>query len=553
MLARLVIQNYVLIDTLDIHFSLGLNIVTGETGAGKSILLGALGLILGQRADTSVLLNKEKKCIIEGEFNIDEYNLEGYFEANNLDYESTTIIRREISPEGKSRTFLNDTPVTLNILKDLSANLVDIHSQHENLSINNAAFQLSYLDAFAKNGALVKEYKELYVTFGKLKITLDNKIAENDRLVKDVDYFQFQFNELNEANLVQGEQTELEQKLAALNNAEAIRSGLERINYLLNEGENSLVLEGNEIVKILSTLTRFNTKFSELFERINSVVIELKDISNEVDELKDETTFNPSQIEVINERLNHIYHLEQKHRLNTVDELLSLQESLRIKLEGINSMEDEIIELKKELAKVEEKLIALANKISQSRVKVIPQIEKKVKELLNDLMMNNAVLKINHEVLPNGLFNATGIDKIRFLFSANKGVEYQEIQKVASGGELSRLTLCLKAIIAQLMSLPTIVFDEIDSGVSGEVANKVGNVMQTISTKHQVITITHLPQIASKGESHFWVYKEVKNNKTFTRMKRLNEEERIIEIAKMLSGEKPTSIAMENAKELLNV
>jgi DNA repair protein RecN (Recombination protein N) len=552
MLARLLIQNYALIENLDIRFSLGLNIITGETGAGKSILLGALGLILGQRADTQVLLNKEKKCIIEGEFNIEEYNLKNYFEIHNLDYESTTIIRREISPEGKSRTFLNDTPVTLNILKDLSSNLVDIHSQHENLSINNPAFQLAYLDAFAKNSGMLKEYKELYNSHSKLKEALANKIAENDQMKKDLDYFQFQFNELNEANLLENEQTELELKLESLSNSETIKSGLERINYLLNEGENALVFESSEIVKILSTLAKYNPKFKELHERINSVVIELKDISNEVDELKDETSFNPAQIEQINERLNHIYHLEQKHRLNTMADLLILQESLRIKIEGITSIEDDIIELTKELAKVETKLISLANKISESRVKVIPQIEKKVKELLNEVALNNAVLKIHHEALSNQ-FSSTGIDKVRFLFSANKGVEYQEIQKVASGGELSRLTLCLKAIITQLMSLPTIVFDEIDSGVSGEVANKVGNVMQTISKRHQVITITHLPQIASKGESHFYVFKEVKNDKTYTRIKRLNEDERIMEIAKMLSGEKPTNIALENAKELLNV
>jgi DNA repair protein RecN (Recombination protein N) len=552
MLSRLVIQNYALIDSLDIRFSLGLNIITGETGAGKSILLGALGLILGQRADTQVLLNKEKKCIIEGEFNIEEYNLKSFFETNNLDYESTTIIRREISPEGKSRTFLNDTPVTLNVLKDLSSNLVDIHSQHENLSINNPAFQLAYIDAFAKNSGMLKDYKELYNSHSKLKEALENKIAENDQMTKDLDYFQFQFNELNEANLVENEQTELEQKLESLSNSETIRSGLERINYLLNEGENALVVESSEIVKILSSLSKYNPKFKELHERINSVVIELKDISNEVDELRDESSFNPAQIEQINERLNHIYHLEQKHRLNTVADLLALQESLRIKIEGITSIEEDINTLTKELSKIEVKLISLANKISESRIKVIPQIEKKVKELLNEVALNNAVLKINHEVLKDQ-FNASGIDKVRFLFSANKGVEYQEIQKVASGGELSRLTLCLKAIITQLMSLPTIVFDEIDSGVSGEVANKVGNVMQTISKRHQVITITHLPQIASKGESHFYVFKEVKNDKTYTRIKRLNEDERIMEIAKMLSGEKPSSIALENARELLNV
>jgi DNA repair protein RecN (Recombination protein N) len=527
--------------------------ITGETGAGKSILLGALGLILGQRADSQTLFNKDKKCVIEGEFNIEEYHLKWFFDDNNLDYENTTIVRREISPDGKSRAFVNDTPVNLNLLKELSSNLVDIHSQHENLSINNPAFQLSYIDAFAKNNSLLKEYKQLYSDYSKKNETLLKKIEENNQLTKDIDYYQFQFNELNEAKLVEGEQVELEQKLASLNNSEAIKSGLDKINFIINEGENSMNLQMIEVKRILSSIAKYNSKFTELFDRINAVTIELKDISNELDEIADTTSFQPVVIEQINERLSLIYRLEQKHRLNDVAELLTLQDSLKVKLDSINSIEDEISELKKELAKIREQLIKSAHKISETRKTVIPQIEKKLKELLNEVAMKNAVFKVNHEVLSDEQFNSSGIDKVRFLFSANKGVEYMEIQKVASGGELSRLNLCLKALITQLMALPTIIFDEIDSGVSGEVANKVGNLMQAIAKKHQVITITHLPQIASKGESHFFVYKEVKANKTHTNIKRLDEKERIIEIAKMLSGEKPTNSALENAKELLNV
>lgn len=553
MLSRLVVQNYALIDSLDIRFTSGLNMITGETGAGKSILLGALGLILGQRADSQTLFNKDKKCVIEGEFNIEEYHLKWFFDDNNLDYEKTTIVRREISPDGKSRAFVNDTPVNLNLLKELSSNLVDIHSQHENLSINNPAFQLSYIDAFAKNSSLVKEYKSLYSDYSKKNETLLKKIEENNQLTKDIDYYQFQFNELNEARLVEGEQVELEQKLGSLNNSEAIKSGLDKINFIINEGENSLNLQMIEVKRILSSIAKYNSKFTELFERINAVTIELKDISNELDEIADTTTFQPDVIEQINERLSLIYRLEQKHRLNDIAELLTLQDSLKTKLDSINSIDDEISELKKELASINVQLIKSAHKISDTRKGVIPQIEKKLKRLLNEVAMKNAVFKVHHEVLTDEQFNASGIDKVRFLFSANKGVEYMEIQKVASGGELSRLNLCLKALITQLMSLPTIIFDEIDSGVSGEVANKVGNLMQAIAKKHQVITITHLPQIASKGESHFFVYKEVKADKTFTNIKRLDEKERIIEIAKMLSGEKPTNSALENAKELLNV
>jgi DNA repair protein RecN (Recombination protein N) len=553
MLSRLVVQNYALIDSLDIRFTSGLNMITGETGAGKSILLGALGLILGQRADSQTLFNKDKKCVIEGEFNIEEYHLKWFFDDNNLDYESTTIVRREISPDGKSRAFVNDTPVNLNLLKELSSNLVDIHSQHENLSINNPVFQLSYIDAFAKNSSLVKEYKSLYSDYSKKNEILLKKIEENNQLTKDIDYYQFQFNELNEARLIDGEQTELEQKLASLNNSEAIKSGLDKINFIINEGENSLNLQMIEVKRILSSIAKYNSKFTDLFDRINAVTIELKDISNELEEIADTTSFQPDVIEQINERLSLIYRLEQKHRLNDVAELLTLQDSLKLKLDSINSIEDEITELKKELSKIKDQLIKSAHKISETRKGVIPQIEKKLKELLNEVAMKNAVFKVHHEVLSDEQFNSSGLDKVRFLFSANKGVEYMEIQKVASGGELSRLNLCLKALITQLMALPTIIFDEIDSGVSGEVANKVGNLMQAIAKKHQVITITHLPQIASKGESHFFVYKEVKADKTFTNIKRLDEKERIIEIAKMLSGEKPTNSALENAKELLNV
>jgi len=553
MLSRLVVRNYALIDSLDIRFTSGLNMITGETGAGKSILLGALGLILGQRSDSQTLFNKDKKCVIEGEFNIEEYHLKWFFDDNNLDYESTTIIRREVSPDGKSRAFVNDTPVNLNLLKELSSNLVDIHSQHENLSINNPSFQLSYIDAFAKNNSLLKEYKSLYSDYSKKNEILLRKIEENNQLTKDIDYYQFQFNELNEAKLVDGEQVELEQKLASLNNSEAIKSGLDKINFIINEGENSLNLQMIEVKRILSSISKYNSKFTELFDRLNAVSIELKDISNELDEIADTTSFQPDVIEQINERLSLIYRLEQKHRLNDIAELLTLQDSLKVKLDSINSIEDEITELKKNLAKIKEQLVLSAHKISETRKGVIPQIEKKLKELLNEVAMKNAVFKVHHEVLSDEQFNSSGIDKVRFLFSANKGVEYMEIQKVASGGELSRLNLCLKALITQLMALPTIIFDEIDSGVSGEVANKVGNLMQSIAKKHQVITITHLPQIASKGESHFFVYKEVKADKTFTNIKRLDEKERIIEIAKMLSGEKPTNSALENAKELLNV
>ncbi|MEI6815513.1 MAG: DNA repair protein RecN [Bacteroidota bacterium] len=552
MLSRLVIQNYALIDSLDIHFTEGLNIITGETGAGKSILLGALGLILGHRADTQSLLNKEKKCFIEGEFNIEEYSLNDFFGEHNLDYEKTTIIRREINPDGKSRAFINDTPVALGILKELSSRLVDIHSQHENLSINNPAFQLSYIDAFASNQKLLKEYKKLFDGYQKSKEKLALKIAEGDQLTKDLDYFQFQFNELDDAKLVAGEQAELEQRLETLNNSETIKSGIGRVLFLVNDDENSMTNQMMETKRIVSSLSRYNPKFQELHDRLNSVAIEINDISNDLEELGLDTEFEPTMIDQINERLDLIYRLEQKHRLHDIAELLSLQESLKSKIDSINFISDEIAKLQMDLSKLEREIILKADEISKNRKKVIPQIEKKLKELFNEVALTNAVLKINHEVLPHALINSSGLDKVHFLFSANKGVEYMELSKVASGGELSRLTLCLKALIAELMELPTIIFDEIDAGVSGEVANKVGLLMQSIAKKHQVITITHLPQIASKGRSHFFVYKEVKNDRTFTNIKLLDNKDRVVEIAKMLSGENPTTNAIENAKELLS-
>lgn len=551
MLNRLTIQNYVLIDSLDLKFGKGLTIVTGETGAGKSILLGALGLVLGNRADTQVLLNKEKKCIIEAEFAIKNYNLKDFFYEKELDYEANTFIRREISSEGKSRAFINDTPVNLNILKELGEKLVDIHSQHETLTLNNSSFQLSVLDMYAEHQNELNLYKTQYSEYIKTKSHLE-KLTELEKKAKaDVDYFQFQFDELESAGLKVGEKELLELELQTLNNAEEIKSGLNRAYTSIQDGDGNILQQLSSINAELGGLSKFNSKISELSLRIQSSFIELKDITAELEAVEEEIIFNPERVDIINERLNTIYHLEQKHRVNSEVELLNIQNELSTKLSSYQTLDADIKELTAEIEKQQSNLLKHALSISENRKHAAIKIEKEIKKMLAEVGIPNAVLKIGLRQLENNSFNATGCDRVQYLFSANKGIHYQELNKVASGGELSRLMLCIKAMIAKLTSLPTIIFDEIDAGVSGEIAFKVANIIRKISDEHQVITITHLPQMASKGDTHYLVYKDTVGNTTSTKVKELTAKERVNEVAKMLSGEKPTEVAIENAKELL--
>lgn len=549
MLKHLSVQNYALIDHLEVEFADGLTIITGETGAGKSILLGALGLIAGSRADTQALQDKTKKCIIEASFNIKEYALSDFFKEHELDYEATTTIRREINPEGKSRAFINDTPVTLNQLKELGERLIDIHSQHQTLSLNGADFQLSVVDAFAKHESLLNEYKTEYKNFRSLEKQLNDLIEKEAQAKKDMDYFQFQFNELEDANLKAGEQTALEQELETLNNAEDIKLNLSKAAFGLSGGEQNLLTSLNEIKSILNGLSKFKPEIAELNSRINSSYIELKDISNELEALEQEILYDPKRIELLNDQLDAIYRLQQKHQVKTIEELIAIKDELSNKLLDFSSLETEIEKVKLLLEKSDKTLSAKARTISENRKKVIPKIEKEISSLLSALSMPNAQLKIEQKAMET--YSVNGIDKINFLFSANKGSEFKELNKVASGGELSRLMLSIKSLIAKLTALPTIIFDEIDTGVSGNVADKVGSIMNTMSDNMQVITITHLPQIASKGGSHLFVYKEDKNNKTYSNIKKLNTEERVQEIAKMLSTGTPSAAAISNAKELL--
>ena len=549
MLKHLSVQNYALIDKLEVELTDGLTIITGETGAGKSILLGALGLIAGSRADTQSLQDKTKKCIIEAAFSIKEYNLKDFFKDNELDYEAISTIRREINPEGKSRAFINDTPVTLNQLKELGERLIDIHSQHQTLSLNGADFQLSVVDAFAKHEDILTEYKSEFKNYKSLEKQLNELIERESQAKKDLDYFQFQFNELEDTNLKVGEQVEMEQELETLNNAEDIKLNLSKAAFSLAGGEQNLLSSFNEIKAILNSLSKFKPEIAELNIRINSAYIELKDISNELESLEQEIVYDPKRIELLNEKLDAIYRLQQKHQVKTIDELIAIKEELSNKLLDFSSLETEIQKTKSALEHSTKTLTAKSKTLSDNRKKVIPKIEKEIANLLSALSMPNAQLKINQSTLD--FFGTTGIDKISFLFSANKGSDFKELNKVASGGELSRLMLSIKSLIAQLTALPTIIFDEIDTGVSGDVADKVGSIMNMMSDKMQVITITHLPQIASKGASHLFVYKEDKNNKTYSNIKKLNNEERIQEIAKMLSTGSPTAAAISNAKELL--
>jgi DNA repair protein RecN (Recombination protein N) len=553
MLQRLSVQNYALIDQLDLQFEDGLNIITGETGAGKSILLGALSLILGQRADSSSLLDTKRKSIVEGEFSFskDQEAITGFFKEEELDVYDSILIRREITPEGKSRAFINDTPVNLQQLRGLGGMLIDIHSQHETLLLNKSDFQLSTLDAFSGVTDEADSFKKRYKEYLRKLNALEKLIEEEKKAKADQDYFQFQFNELDEAMLQPDEQEKLEEELQSITHAEEISTGLVAIEKLISSGDDNLLQTIHQLNLQVRHLGSFNSKLNSIADRLRSSELELKDIADELEIIASEVTLDPSRIEILSERLDIIYRLQQKHRTNTIQGLIEIRDDFSSKLFGIGSLEEQINHSKAECDKLKKELLLKASQISTKRNKTIPELENNIKKLLKEVGMPNAVLKIENTTLKEGEIGPNGLDSIRFLFSANKGVAYSDISKVASGGELSRLMLCLKSSVAKLIHLPSLIFDEIDTGVSGETAFRIGNLMQGMSAKHQLIVITHLPQIAGRGETHFFVYKEVVAKKTYTRVKMLSKEDRVIEVARMLSGDKPTAIALENAKELM--
>jgi DNA repair protein RecN (Recombination protein N) len=561
MLQKLSISNYALIDNLEITFDKGLNILTGETGAGKSIILGALSLILGQRAESRYFFNQQKKCVIEGSFKIGDFHLKQFFEDNDLDYEAETVLRREISADGKSRSFVNDTPVNLNALKALGEKLIDIHSQHATLEINDPEFQLLVVDAAARHDNLLNDYRSKFRSYKKATSKLQQLIDDSDKAKADLDYYQFQFDELEKASLTENEQDQLEQELFTLNNADEIKRNLLNAYYLMQDGEAAAIIQLREAGHHLSLLEKFNPQIAELHKRLNSAIIELKDIAVEINNIEQRTHTNEARAEEINTRLSLMYNLQKKHRLNSNTALLQLQDELSGKILQAVFGGEAIEKLRKQLDTDKKELEQLAAKLSANRKKVIPVIETQVLQSLSEMGMGNANLKIElfesespkvGKSESSAHLTKNGIDEVKFLFSANKGHTLAEMSKVASGGELSRLMLGIKSLIAQNTALPTIIFDEIDTGVSGEVANKVGQIMARLADNLQVITITHLPQIASKGLSHYFVYKDEEGATTYTRIKQLNSKERVLEIAKMLSGDKPGESALQNARELLS-
>jgi DNA repair protein RecN (Recombination protein N) len=551
MLKRLAIKNYALIDNLDISFSKELNIMTGETGAGKSIILGALALILGQRAESKYFFNQQKKCVIEGIFLLNGFQLNEFFAENDLDYDLETVLRREISSDGKTRAFINDTPVQLSTLKKLGEKLIDVHSQHATLEINDEDFQLLVIDTVAGNQNLLNNYREVFKSFKRAQTQLKDLISQSEQSKSDLDYFQFQFDELNKANLFEGEQNELERELDSLTHAEDIKKSLLSSIAVLSQNEPSAILQIKEAAVSLANAEKYNPEINSLTERLNSCLIEVKDILSEIERIEQSSLINEARLEKVSDRLDLIYSLQKKHRAGSENELIAIRDEISNKLNSILFADEDIEKLKAEVDGLYKEVLNLSIQLDKTRTECIPKVETQVMKTLTEIGMPNAVLQVVKDTLPEGKFDQNGNNQIRFLFSANKGQVPLPMNKVASGGELSRLMLSIKSLIAVHTALPTIIFDEIDTGISGEVALKVGHIMERLSKSMQVIAITHLPQIASKGDTHFRVYKHEKDEITNTNITKLNEEERILELAKMLSGDNPGESAIQNARELL--
>jgi DNA repair protein RecN (Recombination protein N) len=549
MLVKLFVQNYALIRELDVELENGLTIITGETGAGKSILLGALSLILGTRADSSVLLDKNEKCIVEGTFRIEEYDLSEFFSANELDYENITNLRREINPAGKSRAFINDTPVTVNLLKELGEKLIDIHSQHQTLMLNDNTFQLNLIDSFSGTATLKNKYREVYAGYRKLKKEYNSLKEKADKNKADLEYFQFQYNQLDEAKLVEGEQAELEAEQELLSHAEEIKLALSTSSNLFSSEGISILSMLREVKLNLGKIRSFIAEGESLLNRTESSLIELDDIAAEIDKLSMSIEADPVRLAKINSRIDTIYSLMQKHRVADLKELIGKRDEIKEIISTIVTSDDRLTELEALIKKETSLLKSLSEEISLKRQNVLPEIESRIIDLLKQLGIPNAKFKISLVQLQE--FTTTGIDQADFLFSANKQIAPENLAKIASGGELSRVMLSLKSLLTRNNNLPTIIFDEIDSGVSGEVADKVGQILAGMGKYMQVINITHLPQVASRGTRHYHVYKDDTENSTFTRVKLLTPEERILEVARLLSGSEVTDTAIKNARELL--
>ena len=549
MLKSLFIQNFVLIDSLDIQFEKGFSVITGETGAGKSIILGALSLVLGQRADGKSIKKDADKCVIEAVFDIRQYSLEPFFLSNDLEYDAEScILRRELYASGKSRAFVNDSPVSLAIMKELGTKLIDIHSQHQNLLLGDNRFQLRVVDVMAENEILLILYRKEYSRYQALKKELKELKEKAAQTKQEEDYIRFQLDQLEEAHLSAGEQEELEQEQETLSHAEEIKGTLYKVSQLLDGEEMGGVQLIKEAYSAADSLERYFPRAKEIGERLRTAYIDLNDLVSEIEMLKDDVEFNPERLDFVNERLNTIYSLQQKHHLNTVDELLQLQAQCEQQL-NINSFDEQIADLQRQLDASYRELLQQAAVLSGQRKIASEALAKQLVQMVMPLGMPN--VRFHVDITPREEPDSDGMDEVCFLFSANKSGELQPVAQTASGGEISRLMLCIKAMIAGFTALPTIIFDEVDTGVSGDIADKMGNIMHDLGTKMQVFAITHLPQIAAKGQAHYFVYKTDVDDRTVTRIKRLDDDERVREVARMLSGASLTEASLANAKDLL--
>jgi DNA repair protein RecN (Recombination protein N) len=548
MLKHLTIRNYALIKHLEMEPSPRLNVITGETGAGKSIMLGAIGLLMGNRADTKVLWDEKEKCITEGTFLLKNPILKNIFLEEDLDYDTTTVIRREISPGGKSRAFINDTPVTLEVMKRVGSLLMDIHSQHETLQLGQQTFQLKLVDAYADHSGLVYDYNNAWATYLEARKTLESLSAEADTLRQEADYVRFQLDELLKANLEENEQGALESELKIMEHAGEIKSRFQQIMEVVNNSDFASLNSLREARNHLQIIAGFSSRYEDLHRRMESLMIELDDLASEIERESEEVDFDPERAETVKERLSLLYRLQKKHRAHDVKELIRIQENL-IQKDSITSNLDETLQAAKQTFEhAQERVKSAGMQLRASRKKILNPLCKQINKLLQELGMPNAVFEI--EMSPIEL-SPSGIDRIETLFSANKGVLPRPLAQVASGGEFSRVMFCIKYVMAAKTAMPTLILDEIDSGISGEVAIKLGNLMKGMSKNHQIISISHLPQIAAKGDVHYFVYKDNSAAKTISTIKRLEEHERVEEIAKMIGGSKPSKVALENAQELL--
>lgn len=549
MLKKLHIRNYALIDRLEIDFSDRLTIITGETGAGKSILLGALGLIMGERADSKIFYKTDEKCVVEGFFEVKQYDLRPFFEENELDYDDEVVIRRELTAAGKSRAFINDTPVNNKILEQLTAALVDLHQQFDTLDIHHVNFQLRMIDALAENRIPLADYQAGFKQFVSDRRRLAALVERQEQAGRELEFLKFQLDEFNRAELLDHEDTRLETELARLTNAEDIKQAFGAAANKLLDSEDALVSQLKDIARSLAPMRKVSASLAEISDRLESQLIDLQELGKDFERIADETDYDAERIAEAQERLNVIYRLQKKHGCQSVADLLKIQENLAAQLSGITDLADEIANLERILAAHDNRLRAIADTLSERRRGVVSGFETRVAELLSQLSMPHARLKVAIDPLEN--LSPTGLDRVEFLFATNVGSKFLPIKDVASGGELSRLNLCTKSIVADAIPLPTLIFDEIDTGISGDVALKMGLILRELAGRHQVISITHTPQVAARADRHFFIYKKVEGDRTLTNLRQLNGDERIRAVATMLSGNPPSASAVETAMEMI--